>query len=395
MIKIHYPFVDFAGTKELFDKFTKKYNADKNLRDSLRQPHHELFYALIRQYIKTIQEHNETFRNFPGLLEIDPLKPPPLFANNVMLSNILHNSEDSAYRHLKRLIVAGVIRKVHHGMNRNYELFITPELLEFGDFQKESDIQYGYKVKKASCGLSQNRQETLKNIIIPVDKGINARVDGFIKTIITGNTEQRSEKKSKEENFPAGDQASFLYSEKIKALDEKFRDMKKAYSSWLFNLAMTLLWSGHNIFETEQDNAKQYIESNYFEHCNTFADFDNTMAEFKWRIEAAGRNLKKKGYGTEWHVYPSEYFDLNNPIGFRGTKKWFLKYKEFKKLKADKRKRKSDLEKLSAQVRLFLETPDVTTYTKCGNYVKNNIPHLILQYNASVLDNQINYSYGN
>jgi len=394
MAKLHYPYVDFARTKELFDKFTQNFNTGRNLRDSLRQPHHELFYALVRLYLKTIKEHNDLFSQIPELRAIDPSEPPPLPANNVMLSNILHNSEDSVYRHLKRLLKAGVIvKKVNHGMNRNYELFINPVLLDFREFQQRFDIQYDYKEENASCGLSQNKQETFKNIIMPVKNVINASVDGTIETYFTGNTEQSSEKNESAGIISEGSRAQAEYSEKIRALDRKIREMKKSYAAWLLSMAMTLLWKGRSIFQGEYDNAMQYIENNYFEHCNTYADFDRAIANYGWRIKAAARNVERKGYARNWFVFPSHYFDLNNKNGFAGTLKWWLDRKEYDKLKETKKKRKRDVDKLAEQIRIYIKTPDLPTYMKCQTYVKANIPHLYTQFTASVLNSRNTYIY--
>jgi len=403
---IEYPYVDFSSCKERFDKFTKNFNVDKKLQKQLRLVHYELFYALIRLYIKTIQEHNDTFSQCPDMRAINPLKPPALFTNNVMLSNQMHNSEDSVYRHLLRLKTAGVISKKYHGANHNYELAINPEFLGFLDISQSAEKQVAYAPPNATCGLSQNIQETFNNITIPVQKGINVNVDDSIETTtgnqeginasvdvtietsFTGNTRKNQENTADAQVF------SKEYQKKLKESGEMLRGLKASFSAWLYSLAISCLWLDREIHEGEKIKALQYLESNYFEHCNTYADFDRTMKEFNWRIEAAGRNIKKKDFGENWFVFPVHYFDLSNSKGFRGTKQWYLLSKENTRRRAERNRRKTDLEKLSEQIKLYLKTPDVPTFIKCENYVKDNIPNMLKQYKDSIINGgKLQYSY--
>lgn len=218
-------------------------------------------------------------------------------------------------------------------------------------------------------------------------KGINY-VDGTIETFFTGNTQENQENTADAQIFTE------KYQKKLKESAKMLRELKASFSAWLLSLAMSVLWAGRKIHEGEGTKALQYLENNYFEHCNTYADFDRTMKEFVWRIEAAGRNIKKKNFGENWYVFPVHYFDLGNNKGFRGTKKWYLMSKENHKRKTERNKRKTDFEKLSQQIKLYLKTQDLQTFTKCENYVKDNIPHMLEQYRDSVINGgKLQYSY--
>jgi len=107
-------------------------------------------------------------------------------------------------------------------------------MLAFRDFSQNAEKQTTYTHQSASCVLSQNRQETLNNLIIPVNSGINTSVDGIIETfykelyksinasvddtykkIITGNTEKKSEEKDSALDY------ADIYQKKMKDSAEK------------------------------------------------------------------------------------------------------------------------------------------------------------------------------
>ena len=122
--------------------------------------------------------------------KIAPLRPdklPSMRTNNQQLATITGASGRTIQRHIKRLLDAGVLlKKVWHGTNSSYELWINPKILWISGYghvdnynnrkktqNKESiDNQYFNSEEKTKCPHSYTYKKTLKNnnILIAVDK---------------------------------------------------------------------------------------------------------------------------------------------------------------------------------------------------------------------------------
>ena len=390
-IAIARPYVNFAICKAAFDSFAVLQNQKKEEKKQLRSVHHELFYKLVRFYSVQLSKEKENLGEFK--LGFTSNTFPVLHTSNISLSAELKRDKATIYRQITRLIEVGVIvRKIHHGHNHKFELLINPQLLLIFD---EENLSYLPKCEflpetqlidllKASvraianCNGNQNiYTRNLNNIIINVEK-----VNSCDKKILTGNTEARE----KGIDDPRT-QAEKEYCARLHVSDERIRELKKRYSKVLFTTALNCIWKGCTIYEGERERTLEYLESNYFEHCLSENAIVRSFAEYKWRIEAAGRHIQHKS-SFAMHIFPFSYFNLNNDKGFKGTKKWFNTHLNNQKLRAIKHKEFTDEVTLNKIVFKYKETPDYVTFMQCEAYIQKNIPNLLERFYDYVITNK-------
>ena len=386
------PYVKFAICKEAFDNFAQIYNSGKDLNLQLRSHHHELFYKIVRFYNSQLSKDKVLFKG-GTFIDFRSDTTPVLRTNNLMLSKELKRNKATIYRQLLRLIESGVIiKKIHHGTKNNFELLINPEILLIFDLEapkyvpfskfttslKQTDNQRKELILNnqsiANCNHNQNRLETLNNKIIKL-KGIPNTRDVLNETTekVAGSTEASKQIINTEKG----------YSARLLTTNEQFSSLKSKYSKLLLHVALESIWKDSTIFDLEKEKALQYISSNYFENCQTANSLLKQFSEFKWRIEAAGRYLKRKE-DFEMHIFPVRYFDLNNPKGFRGTKKWYLNYLFRLDKRVKQHKVLSEDEKLAKILRIYSNTPNYATYKTCLAYIQDNIPLKINQFNQAI-----------
>ena len=149
---------------------------------------------------------------------------------------------------------------------------------------------------------------------------------------------------------------------------------------------MSSIWKDCEVYEPEQERALQYLTKHYFEHCKNETSLLKTYSEFKWRVEAAGRFLKRK---TDFamNIYPLHYFNLDNPNGFRGTKKWYNDYLFRLETRIRQRKTLSDDMKLANLLRCYTKTPNYATYQTCKAYILDNIPDKLNEFCNAITTN--------
>ena len=389
------PYVKFAICKEAFDNFAQQYNRDRELSKRLRSPHYELFYKIVRFYISRLDSDKKLFGN-GSIISMNSNDIPTLRTNNTKLAKELKRNNATIYRQIIRLVDAGVIlEKIFHGSNHDFELLINPKFLlifdvnnpkyvpntEFLTNSYSADNHGNCKTSKSSkianCNHNQNILETINNKIILL-KSIPTNRDGLKETEntekITGSTEASGRVTSAERE----------YSARLRAADARFDHLKKRYAQLLFANALDNIWGGYNIYDTEKERALQYVTKNYFEHCKNEASLFHTFSEFKWRVEAAGRFLKRQDH-FELHIFPTHFFDLNNKNGFIGTKKWFNDHLFRVQTKLKQREKLSDDMKLANMMRIYTKNPTYATYQSCQAYIQDNIPHMMTKFLQSLI----------
>ncbi len=412
MIKPQFNHDSFTYSKKAFDNFADKYNANKDkLQDHIRAAHRDLFYDLLRMYKKVVSDKRKLFPDEKDLLGL------PIFTNRHQLAVRLSKSKESIGRHLKFLEEIEVISRISHGSKSNQEIRINADFLlafvednpqkksQKHDFSQSADNQYNFLFKLAICQNKQNKTRNYNNIIMNVDKEFDnsqahhqtndTKEPKSLQQILkpelnaTRNDKKNDKKldkkppnikcyKKKELDFHSKEHA---YRDKLATKQEKIRKLKKNFSAWLLSLAVEKLWKDRNVYAGEYQKTLDYLEKNYWEHCNTYKSINKTMDEFKWRIEAAARYIerqKDKNPDFQMNVFPYQYFNLNNKSGlsFRGTKKWFIDGYQWNKIKRKQKKIKKDRDKLMQVIRKYNDNPRYDSFLHLQDYVQKNIPHL-------------------
>jgi len=59
-------------------------------------------------------------------------------------------------------------------------------------------------------------------------------------------------------------------------------------------------------------------------------------------------------------------------------------------MKAKRRKKKTDMDKLQEQLKFYTKTPDIHTLKTCETYVQRNIPHLMDEFYSAIIKQNTN-----
>ena len=212
MLIIHYN-VAFKA----LDTYVQKHNLlnGKDRSKQVRQSVSSTAKELIRIYGASLVKANTIQK-----LDIENL--PSLRTNNAQLAKLSHSSTRTMQRHITKLIEAGVVtKKVWHGSNASYELWINPEILLVKDqmtpksaqkivkqallkrpqntLKEYVDILYG-----TTCPHTESHNSINNNILIAVDKSVETDLkpsDKNLRKGLSGNTGGNNVEK-KELNTP-------------------------------------------------------------------------------------------------------------------------------------------------------------------------------------------------
>ncbi|MDA3910941.1 MAG: hypothetical protein PF448_06270 [Bacteroidales bacterium] len=126
--------INFKLSKTLFDTFYNAYNETRPLRSKLKLQHREYYYTLIRvarnQIIKKQKEAPGSLK--PGAVKIS--------VNSVMLSKKMSTTSRTIRNYNKILLKLGLINKVFHGVNRNYEIYFNPFLMFYTELNNPEKL---------------------------------------------------------------------------------------------------------------------------------------------------------------------------------------------------------------------------------------------------------------
>tara|TARA_R110002033_G_scaffold2623_5_gene17532 strand:- start:941 stop:2080 length:1140 start_codon:yes stop_codon:yes gene_type:complete len=338
---------------------------------------------------------------------------PPLITNNVQLSKRARASTRTVQRHLKRLIEANVItKKIWHGSNSGYELFINPSILLIGGVKAVNSSKKEQPSQKTQTTNNQffknNRTTTcphtdtsnngyINNIIIGVDKlktkaSSLPLTNGYESRNATSNTfTGYTGKIDPKKNSDAGEierikQATDQTGTEISDVDQARSASLSLYVGSLWKLARNTIYKEHYLTQSQVKKAKELL----FLWYNPVSD--KKMAKVhQVYIDRIGLVQKyiSKNPEKRYVQLPDKYFDPKNPSGFTGTRTWYYQQK----------KRELEVQMklvLHAQTRRFLnnekkettkQKPRLALFRACENRLgKLGKPELVNAFHASVLN---------
>ena len=428
MVVIHYN----TAFKAL-DSYVKSYNERTDeLSDQVRQSVAATARELIRIYGPALIKAN-------GIGPVDKDNLPSLRTNNVQLAKLNNCSTRTIHRHINKLLQAGILtKKVWHGTNSSYELWINPKILLVTKHTSPSEVKIvedrpadknpktlensDFEPAQSTKRPHTDTGNIYNNIVIGVHNPKNESLDagprhiGDIAGTLAGCTKKRRELSLTTLN-DAGNTIAGNTREKVAKKKEKFRagfaeNMKEArekvragdekqvpqppenkarsaslsfYVQMLWVLAKNVLYKDVFLTERQETIALKLIRKWY----EPVADSALSRVHEIY-VERIGLVQKyvQKDPKNRYVQLPYRYFDPNNQSGFTGSKPWW---------KAEEKRKKELQEKLivSAQIRRFLNNqkkstekrkPSLQLYRDCEQRIgKLGKPLLLEQFYAAVL----------
>lgn len=399
------PVQSYKLSMKAYNNFANIFNSDKKyLRERLNPQHNIFFNHLVREYRQMLFTQNKI-----QCQPIDSNNMPPLSTNRAVFANITGRSKRTISDYITKLMKVGaIIKKINHGPELNFELWINPELLiifdennpkftpkskylELADFEKfrgseRKNLQQFQVLLETSMNNKIIGVETVDKVSAsPINlqetflNGIGLNADKFTGNMLTGNTgeyeqfekayQQKIEKFS-QKNLTGGRPAQ------KNIMPDPLENLKALFTSWLLNLAIALIWKNKKIHPAQLDKAYSIIYNQYFDQAKDSRTADVLFNSYKLRLEAAARNINHRIKPENLNIYPAHYFDRNNKNGFAGTANWNRLNEHYKNKDRIKKQLKTDTQKLTTQFTLFLMHPKIEQYNLCVSYIKKNIPHL-------------------
>ncbi|MDN5201159.1 hypothetical protein QQ008_07295 [Fulvivirgaceae bacterium BMA10] len=432
--------INYNTAFKALDDYIKAYNSrTEDLSLQVRQSVAATAKELIRIYGISLVKAN-------GIEKVDKGNLPSLKTNNVQLSKLGNSSTRTVQRHIKKLIQAGIItRKVWHGTNSSYEVWINPNILlaKEKESHKAAKRHLNEVIEKTSL-MAQNRhfkqEQTTKclhtescdtgnknNIVIGVHNSEKqSRKQGISDTEslagnssgdITGDNSKRCEHPLTgytDSSCDTGNTLSGHTGEKVakktKDAGEKVRNFRADDQKWemkapespartaSLNLYVRMLWLlaknvlYKDVFLTDrQEMMATKLLRQWYEPVS-----DNSLSRvheiYVERISLA-RKFVQKDPANRFVQLPNRYFNPTNPSGFTGTKKWWNVQE----------KRKKEVQAkliLSAQIRRYLNNekkdtslrkPSLQLYRDCEQRIgKLGDPVLLEQFHSAILSSNSN-----
>lgn len=402
MAKVNYPVLRFKSSLTAFLNYSKEYNTEKPLKQQLRPQHVTMFTRILTLLARQLYEHNRLFKDTPELRQLDTDRPVPLSTNRKALSWVektVKINEHSAYRHVTRLMEAGVIvKKVNHGTQMNFELFINPDFLSITDVSDgendpgDESPEGGNSAEHGGLRTNYppeylNRKELFNNLNIAVEKvSLPAVRDEYVKE--QKRTEEKNFLKEHREIAHKPDETKGRINERSAELidnwnltavkagkkeqkvlphrESRLREYQKSAARWFFWYVLTRLFEGRVFNPAHLENTLAYVEQYYFVNCPTLKAIEQTCKLFQWRIDKAKGTIDRHNTDMRW-VFPGYYLDMDrkgiNPktgkpyMSFANTASWPAKYEQFQKQKEKQRKKDTARDYLDKQLRLYLNNP--------------------------------------
>ncbi|MDW3194257.1 MAG: winged helix-turn-helix domain-containing protein [Cytophagales bacterium] len=442
-------FLHYHTAFKALDRYVKTYNSKtEDLSLQIRQSVSATAKELIRLYGSALIKAN-------GIEKVDKDNLPSLRTNNVQLAKLSHSSTRTVQRHIQKLMEAGVItRKVWHGSNASYELWINPDILLVmerispDEAKKAQDVKSAKEAVEAQKGHFEKEQTTKRlhtdagntrntnNIIIdvvnsmkiPSNEGINSRnvstgntskrrehaltspqaFSGYTGNTLAGHTGEKvaikSEKAagraaavdkcelSEKAHKDAGEKGRHRVGEENgdKSPENPARAATSFYAERLWKLAKNVLYKDVYLTERQELAAKRLLRQ-WYEPVS-----ENRLTRvheiYTERIFLVKKFIQKDPE-NRFVQLPDRYFDPTNRHGFTGTKKWWEVQ--------EKRKQEVQLKLiLNAQIRRYLKNekkdtakrrPSLEMYRDCEQRIgKLGDPILLKQFHASILSSHSN-----
>lgn len=431
--------INYSTSFKALDNYIKNHNdSTDQLSEQVRQGAAASAKDIIRIYGLFLVKEN-------GIKEIDTNNLPPIRTNNVQLAKMGNASPRTIQRHIIRLQEAGIItNKIWRGSKSGYDLFINPNILlaRCRKTQKEVEKSLNMALKQStdndllieintttcrhtdSCNNSYKSNNLLKGgdnlksseqidtdgndsgyktgnkfkrssqpkLPLGVLTGENDLSGYDTGNKKTGNTGEKVAKKIKD----AGEKVRRKRAENQRPGEVKSPELDPARSASL-NLYVSLLWSfaksflySHVYLTERQEEIGKKLLYDWYEPVST-QHLSKVHQIYIGRMGLV-RKFIEKDPENRFVQLPFKYFDINNPNGFAGTKKWWKEHE----------KRKKEVQAkliLHAQIRRFInnqqkeaskQKPPLRLYQECETRVgKLGDPLLLEQFHAAILNPNI------
>lgn len=365
MLIIHY------GTSlKAIDTYIDKYNAECTPSEMVRKGVRYTAKEIVRVYGEALKKANK-------IRPLDLCNIPPLSTNNVHIGKLTNSSSRTAQRHVKRLIEIGIIiDKKWHGTKANYELWITDEILLIKQRIKQEETEIALiksflepaekqPVKNDKRTKYPHRESSNKNnLLIAVCNSTDRtafessevgerflgsgyteeklcaflrgvkKIDSKVVSKKTIESERKGfSKKEKEKNCAQKEKETMEDTEgkqvragksssKIVSETDARTDSLNLYTDLLWSMAKNTIYSDRSLSNWQQGIAKELIRKLY-EPVRTESLYKvhaHYVARIAWQWHCIKRQPNKR-----FVQLPHQYFNTNNPNGFVGTKKHYLK----------------------------------------------------------------------
>lgn len=278
----------FKEMMAIYDAIAAAYNKGvKNERDAgdytrnpLRSAHREVYIQLLNFLAVALEQDYLKLQYDRVRLSIlkrnidDPIK---ISTNRPQLSNRTKKSESSIYRLLKRLELAGVLSKIPHGSQVNFELVFNQEMVLISDEANPNFLPEIYLIQHAKnqiiadslrsiCTL-YNNTKTIKNIVIQEQHKVSS-FQTTVKTNLQGtfykNTRSPERGESGKDGIPAAVSTKineFLETVPTSRTNSVKQEVKNAFGVVINTIERNMPAEGKTI-----ENAPKINE---FEECNS------------------------------------------------------------------------------------------------------------------------------
>ena len=398
--------IQYSIAFNALEGYVNQHNAStKNLSSHIRQ-------AMILTTQEIIKIYSISLLKANSIAAIDLQNLPPLKTNNVQLAKRAKASTRTIQRHLKRLIEANIItKKIWHGSNSGYELFINPNILLIGGVKavnkpkkelqteksKSTDNQFFKNSKTTTCPHTDTSNNGyINNIIIGVDKlktkaSSLPLTNGYESRNATSNTfTGYTGKIDPKKNNDAGEierksRATDQTGAEISGVDQARSASLSFYVKSFWKLARNTIYKDHYLTQSQEKTALKLLYL-WYEPVSD-KQLQNVHEVYVSRLGIVQKYIAKDP--TRRYVQlPDKYFDPKNPSGFTGTRIWYQKQK--------KREYEVRLKLiLQAQIRRFLnnekketakQKPRLELFRSCETRIsKLGQPELLNTFHASVL----------
>jgi hypothetical protein len=395
--------IQYSTAFNALEGYVNQHNAStKDLSSHIRQ-------AMILTTQEIIKIYSISLLKANSIAAIDLQNLPPLKTNNVQLAKRAKASTRTIQRHLKRLIEANIItKKIWHGSNSGYELFINPNILLIGGVKavnkpkselqteksKSTDNQFFKNSKTTTCPHTDTSNNGyINNIIIGVDKlktkaSSLPLTNGYESRNATSNTfTGYTGKIDPKKNNDAGEierksRATDQTGAEISGVDQA----RSASLSFYVKSFWNTIYKDHYLTQSQEEMALKLLQL-WYEPVSD-KQLQNVHEVYVSRLGIVQKYIAKDP--TKRYVQlPDKYFDPKNPSGFTGTRIWYQKQK--------KREYEVRLKLiLQAQIRRFLnnekketakQKPRLELFRSCETRIsKLGQPELLNTFHASVLN---------
>lgn len=390
---IPFPRLSIVDSEKLFDIAFDIYNAQQEyLRDQLRYTHKTLFSYLLKALNF---ELGQNIKNFKDKFQINPEEEFGIHTNRSRLGSFMKCSPETVGNLISRLVQAKILRKISHGPVRDFELFITPNLLKFYDssaeFMKIQNAGYSNLSEGQTKSLNMfwlNQQELYNKKISTVDKvsNLSKNATAFVsksdetvqpKGMYTG-TLTGTGKTGTQGDF-CKNETETTYISRLQKQEKNFRRAATAWALIFINMAFDKfkLWEDRTdnktVYQAERDAVTLYVQENYFQNCQSQKELEFFFNQYLWRLEKIANYRKRHGWDCQ---FPRQFFDLNNKMkgSFHCTEAWWKRNQDYQKIKNKRKELMTDHKKLQKALMMIFESQN--NFSQAKSYIEHVAPHL-------------------